>query len=66
MMKVKEVEKIWGASCGALAVYKFMPLLREAEASSALMRKAWMRYPVLATVFGGAYFFGLQLPVRFF
>ena len=65
-MKVKEVEKIWGVSCGALAVYKCMPLLREAEASNALMRKAWMRYPVLGGVFAGAYFFGLQLPVRFF
>ena len=25
-----------------------------------------MRYPIAAGVFGAAYFFGLQLPVRFF
>lgn len=31
-----------------------------------MLRKAWMRYPILATAFGGAYFVGLQLPVRFF
>lgn len=53
-------------SLGALAVYKFMPLMREMEGSNAMMRKAWMRYPMMAGVFGAAYFCGLQMPVRFF
>ena len=30
------------------------------------MRKQWMRYPIVAGVFGVAYFCGMQLPVRFF
>ena len=66
MMRVKQVEQLFGLSMGGLAAYKFMPLQREMEASHAIMRKAWMRYPMLAGVFGAAYYCALQLPVRFF
>jgi len=66
IMRVKQVEQLWGCSLGALAVYKALPVIREMEAGSAIMRKAWMRYPFLATAFGAAYFVGLQMPVRFF
>ena len=43
-----------------------MPVQREMEASNALLRKQWVRYPIVAGVFASAYFFGLQLPTRFF
>ena len=59
IMRVKQVEKLWGLGLGALATYKFMPLQRELEASNAIMRKAWMRYPLTLGVFGTAYFLGL-------
>ena len=65
-MRVKQVEQLWGVACGGLAAYKWMPIQREMEASSAILRKQWMRYPILASVFGMAYFVGLQMPVRFF
>jgi len=58
-MRVKQVEKVWGLALGSLATYKFMPLQRELEASNAIMRKAWMRYPLALGVFSTAYFFGL-------
>ena len=66
IMRVRQVEQLWGVACGALAAYKWMPIQREMEASSAILRKRWMRYPMVAGVFGAAYFCGLQLPVRFF
>lgn len=66
IMRVKQVEQAWGLACGAFAAYKWMPVQRELEASNAIMRKAWMRYPFVAGVFGFAYFVGLQMPVRFF
>lgn len=65
-MRVKQVEQAFGCTLGGIAVYKCLPVIREMEASNAMMRKAWMRYPLLATAFGGAYFIGMQLPVRFF
>ena len=66
LMRVKQVEQLWGLACGGLAAYKWMPIQKEMEASNALMRKRWMRYPLTAGVFATAYFAGLQLPVRFF
>ena len=66
IMRVKQVEALWGVACGSLAVYKWMPIQREMEASNAMLRKRWMRYPFVAGVFGFAYFIGLQMPVRFF
>ena len=65
-MRVKQVEQIWGITCGAIAAYKWMPIQREMQASNAMMRKWWMRYPLVAGVFYGAYYCALQLPVRFF
>ena len=66
IMRVKQVEQIWGLACGSLAAYKWMPLQREMEAGNAIMRKNWMRYPITVGVFATAYWIGLQLPVRFF
>ena len=66
MMRVKNVEKAFGAGCGALAVYKWMPIHREWEASNAILRKSWMRAPILATIFGATYYCATQLPQRFF
>jgi len=64
--KVKQVEMLFGVFCGSVAAYKWMPIQREMEASSAMLRKRWMRYPMVAGIFGFAYFCGIQLPVRFF
>lgn len=66
LMRVRQVEQLWGLACGTLAAYKWMPIQRQMEAASAIWRKQWMRYPIVAGVFGIAYFCGLQLPVRFF
>ena len=66
LMRVRQVEQMWGLGCGAFAAYKWMPIQREMEASNAMLRKAWMRYPMVASAFGMAYFVGMQLPTRFF
>ena len=66
IMRVKQVEKMWGISCGALALYKWMPIQRELEAGQAMWRKTWMRYPLSISVFSIAYFIGTQMPSRFF
>lgn len=66
IMRVKQVEQTFSTLLGGFAVYKFLPVVREMEASNAMMRKAWMRYPMIAAVFGSAYYCGTQLPVRFF
>ena len=63
-MRVKQVEQLWGVACGGLAAYKWMPIQRELEAANALLRKQWLRMPILATVFGLSYYFGQQIPVR--
>ena len=65
-MAVKQVEQMWGLACGAFAAWKWMPIQREMEAANAMLRKTWMRYPMVGGVFGFAYFCGMQLPVRFF
>ena len=59
IMRIKQVEQLFGLALGSLAAYKFMPLQREMSLNHAIMRKAWMRYPMLLGVFGAAYFFGL-------
>ena len=56
MMRVKNVERMWGAACGAVAAYKWMPIQREWEAGNAILRKTWMRAPILATIFGATYY----------
>ena len=66
IMRVKQVEKMWGISCGALALYKWLPIQRELEAGQAIWRKTWMRYPLSISVFSIAYFIGTQMPSRFF
>ena len=66
IMRVKQVEKMWGISCGALALYKWLPIQRELEAGQAMWRKTWMRYPLTLSVFSFAYFLGTQMPSRFF
>jgi hypothetical protein len=58
-MRIKQVEQLWGLALGSLAAYKFVPLQREMSLTHAIMRKAWMRYPMLMGVFGAAYFLGL-------
>lgn len=65
-MRVKQIESLWSLCCASFAMYKWMPIQREWEASSYIMRKRWMRYPILGSVFGAAYFIGNQLPVKFF
>ena len=36
------------------------------EAANAILRKSWMRAPILATIFGATYFCSTQLPQKFF
>ena len=66
LMRVRQVEQLWGFTVGAIAAYKWMPIQREMQASNAIMRKWWMRYPLVAGVFYSAYYCALQMPVRFF
>lgn len=65
MQRVRNAETLFGAACGALAVYKFNPIAKEQARSFPLMRKAWMRYPVPLAVFAAAYHVGTMLPSRF-
>ena len=58
-MRVRQVEQMFGIACGSLAAYKWMPIQREMELSNAMLRKRWMRYPMVAGVFGLAYFCSL-------
>ena len=66
MIRVQQVEQLWGFSIGAIAAYKWLPIQREMQASNAIMRKWWMRYPLVAGVFYSAYYVALQMPTRFF
>ena len=66
MMRVKQVEQMFGITVGGIAAYKWMPIQREMAATHPIMRKAWMRYPLAAGVFGAAYTIALQLPAKFF
>lgn len=63
-MKVRQVEFLWGAGCGAFAYYKLTPFQRELERKNALFRKAWMRYPLQTTAFVGAAYVGSMIPTR--
>jgi len=65
IMRVKQIEQMFGLTCGALAAYKWMPIQNEMELSNAMLRKRWMRYPMVAGIFYAAYFCSMQLPVRF-
>ena len=58
-MRVKQVESLFALTVGGFAAYKWMPIQREMEASNALLRKQWMRYPMVGAVFAGAYWMGL-------
>lgn len=64
-MRIRQVEMAFGIACGSFATYKWMPLQRELQASNAIMRKRWMRYPIACGIFGAAYYFSQQIPVRF-
>jgi hypothetical protein len=64
MMQVKQVEMMWGTTVGALAVYKLNPIIKEVEHSYKIFRKAWMKYPLKAGLFGLAYYVALQIPSR--
>lgn len=66
IMRVKQIEKLWGVSCGAFAAYKWMPVQRELEAGQSIWRKTWMRYPLTLGIFGATYFIGTQLPTKIF
>ncbi len=59
IMRVKQVEQMFGLALGAFAAYKWMPIQREMEAANALLRKQWMRYPMVGAVFASAYWMGL-------
>ena len=58
-MRVRQVETLWGLACGSFAAYKWMPIQRELEAANALLRKQWMRLPMVASVFTLAYYVDL-------
>ena len=51
---------------GAFVAYKFAPMQKEAALSYPLFRKTWMRFPMQATVFTGAYYVAGQLQTRVF
>jgi len=55
---------MWGSACGALAVYKTLPFIKEMSLSYGIMRKAWMRYPIPAVIFFATYHVATALPQR--
>lgn len=62
--EVEAVKKGFGAVCGGVAAYKFGPIQKDLAKRHALFRKAWMRYPLQATVFGAFYYASVQIPHR--
>ena len=64
VQKVRNVEMLFGTTCGAFAVYKSLPILRDMQASYAIMRKSWMRFPVPFAIFLAAYHVSIQFPTK--
>lgn len=46
IMKVRQVEFLWGLGCGSIAAYKLQPFRRGLEERNSIFRKAWMKYPL--------------------
>jgi len=46
----------FNSAVGLFAAHRIRPLHTEYAAANPLFRKAWMRYPIQLTAFGGAYY----------
>lgn len=57
---------IFNSAVAAFAANRWGPMQAEAARSIPLFRKAWMRFPMQATVFGGAYYVASQLQHKLF
>lgn len=54
----------FGTAMGAFALYKAQPILNDMTMKYAIMRKAWMRFPVPAAIFLTAYHVATMVPTR--
>jgi hypothetical protein len=64
VQNVRAVEMGFGGAVGAFAVYKARPILNDMTMKYAIMRKAWMRFPVPAAIFLTAYHVATMFPNR--
>lgn len=62
----KSRQMMFNAAAGAFAAYKVGPFQKEAALVYPLFRKAWMRLPIGAVAFGGAYWMASLLQMKFF
>lgn len=62
----KTAQFIFNSACGLFAANKVGPLHKEVAAVNPLFRKAWMRYPIQLTAFGGAYYCATKLTQKLF
>ena len=56
----------FNAACGLFAANRVGPLYKEVAAVNPLFRKAWMKYPIQLTAFGGAYYCAGKLTQKLF
>jgi hypothetical protein len=63
--RVRAAESLFGATCGAIAVFKYAPVGNMKAKSYGMFRKTWMRFPIPIAVFSLAYYISTMLPSRF-
>ena len=51
---------------GGFAAHRVIPFQTEAAKHHPLFRKSWMKFPMMATAFAGAYYVAGQFTTRFF
>jgi hypothetical protein len=62
---IKNVEFMWSVFCGGVFAYRpWGKIQTKLEESHVLFRKAWMRYPLVATAFCVGAYVGRQIPNR--
>lgn len=57
---------MFNSAVGAFAAHRVGPFQKELANHYPLFRKAWMKVPIQATAFGGAYYVAAQLQHKFF
>ena len=62
----KTTQFVFNAGVGLFAANRVGPLHREVAHVHPLFRKAWMRYPIQLTAFGGAFFCANKLTTKLF
>ena len=62
----KTTQTMFNSAIGLVAANRAGPLQKEIAAINPLFRKAWMRYPLQLTAFGGAYYCAGKFTTKLF